>query len=373
MYISVYDENSKHLTNIDNILYDLTTRVYDEDSFSATGTSELDINNACYIILNDELGNYQYSCFCNGITSEDENNQRKIKGQDFKVLFNTEILLNYTKENSFTGILYDILSDITNLIFATKDKTIQKLKVIVNIPESTKKINTTELFGSLQDTYKIVNAYSFLKGYLKYYEYNLNSKFDETTSSIIFSFVKNNDSISINLRDFTHSLETNSNEINKTVATIKFEPISKDNSGNEVVNERPNTIATKYYYRTKDNQIVESDEYGDIENRIYPVFSKIFEQEYLADAQYDAIYELADARYVDNVILDNNSIIDPIDLSNYNLYTKFNLYYNNKFYKTLPLSEKSIKFDSSGKSTTIKLGFKKIYLTEIIKAQGGKQ
>ena len=79
------------------------------------------------------------------------------------------------------------------------------------------------------------------------------------------------------------------------------------------------------------------------------------------------MYELANSRYVDNIIIDNNKTIDPIDFAEYPLYTKVELYYEGKLYKTLPISEKITKLDASGLSTKIKLGFKKILLTEIIK------
>ena len=88
---------------------------------------------------------------------------------------------------------------------------------------------------------------------------------------------------------------------------------------------------------------------------------------YLADAQFNAVYERANARYVDNIVIDNNITIDPIDFASYPLYTKVNLYYGGKLYKTLPISEKITTLDGSGTTTQIKLGFKKILLTEIIK------
>ena len=59
---------------------------------------------------------------------------------------------------------------------------------------------------------------------------------------------------------------------------LNLEPISKDEEGNEIITPRLNTIATKYYYRTKDNQIVEGDEYGNIDGRIYPVIQKYLKQ-----------------------------------------------------------------------------------------------
>lgn len=369
MYISIYDENKKHIANINHATYELTQRVYDFDNFNAKGTANIDINNECLLVLNDDNGNYQYSCFTNGIKSDDD--LREVKGQDFRQLLNTEILLDYTEENSFSPILFDILEKICEKVFMSKDETIFKIEIDFIIPEEAKEIDTEVFFGNLQNTYKIINAYTFLKGYLKFYEYNLTSKFDEYSGKIIFEFVKTNTKISIDLNDFTSSLETNSNEVNKAVATIKFEPISKDEGGNEIITPRPDTLATKYYYRTKDNEIVEGDEYGNIEGRIYPVIQKIFESEYLASSQYDAVYELANARYVDNIIIDNNSVIDPIDLSIYKLYTMFDLYKGGKFYKSLPITEINKRFDATGLQTKVKLGFKKIYLTEIIK--GGRK
>ena len=130
---------------------------------------------------------------------------------------------------------------------------------------------------------------------------------------------------------------------------------------------RPSTLATIYYYRTRDNDIVQSNAAGDIDGRIYPVKTKFYEKEYLSDAQFDAVYELANSRYVDNIIIDNNLTIDPIDFGIYALYTKVRLYYEGRLYKTLPISEKITSLDTNGKNVKIKLGFKKILLTEIIK------
>ena len=49
----------------------------------------------------------------------------------------------------------------------------------------------------------------------------------------------------------------------------------------------------------------------------------------------------------------------------------FDLYKGGKFYKSLPITEINKRFDATGLQTKVKLGFKKIYLTEIIK--GGRK
>lgn len=391
MYIALYDENRQHITNVDNTTHDLTVRVYDNDSFTAEGVCDVDVNDAKIAVVNDNAGNYRYACFADSV--KPENKKRTIKGLDFKTLWDTEILLDYTPEGSFDGRLSAIFNKIKALVFNSADATVGKIPVEVIIP--TDNTDTTEVYGSYQGTYQLVNAYKFLKCYLKYYEYNIATRYDVAAGKIIFEFVRCTTVVSINLSDFIHELTTTSAATNKAVATIKYDVETPetdadgniiytnvqetdengnpkyDDSGNPVYipkyKPRPSSIATRYYYRDKDNNIVQSDAVGNISGRLYPVRTKLFESEYLADAQFNAVYELADARYVDNIVIDNNITIDPIDFANYPLYTKVMLYYDGKLYKTLPISEKITTLDGSGENTKIKLGFKKILLTEIIK------
>lgn len=391
MYIAIYDENVEHITNVDNATYDLTQRVYDNDTFTAEGVCDVDINDAKIAIVNDDAGNYVYACFADTVTPE--YNKRSVKGLDFKSLFDTEILLDFTPEGSFDGRLSAIFRKVAAAVFDVTDAAVKKIAVEVIIPDDN--TDTTETYGSLQGTYQIKNAYSFLKCYLKYYEYNIETKFDVVARKIIFKFTKCAERVAVNLSDFIYELTTTSAAANKAVATIKYnvetpqtdasgniiysDVQETDASGNPVYNDdgtpkmlpkyqpRPTTIATRYYYRDKDNNIVQADAAGNIDGRLYPVKQKWFESEYLADAQFNAVYELANSRYVDNIIIDNNITVDPLDFAVYPLYTKVDLYYDGKLYKTLPISEKITKVDASGQSTKIKLGFKKILLTEIIK------
>ena len=391
MYIAIYNENVEHITNVDNATYDLTQRVYDNDTFTAEGVCDVDINDAKIAIVNDDAGNYVYACFADTVTPE--YNKRSVKGLDFKSLFDTEILLDFTPEGSFDGRLSAIFRRVAAAVFDVTDAAVKKIAVEVIIPDDN--TDTTETYGSLQGTYQIKNAYSFLKCYLKYYEYNIETKFDVVARKIVFKFTKCAERVAVNLSDFIYELTTTSAATNKAVATIKYnvetpqtdtdgniiysDVQETDTSGNPVCNDdgtpkmlpkyqpRPTTIATRYYYRDKDNNIVQADAAGNIDGRLYPVKQKWFESEYLADAQFNAVYELANSRYVDNIIIDNNITVDPLDFAVYPLYTKVDLYYDGRLYKTLPISEKITKLDASGQSTKIKLGFKKILLTEIIK------
>ena len=355
MYIALYNSDREHITNVGNVTYDKTERVYDLDSFSAEGVSSEDINDAKIVVVNDEYGNYRYACFADSVTPN--KNKRTVKGLDFKTLWDTEILLDYTAAGSFNGKLSAIFEKVKQLVFDGADSTVQKILVDVVIPNDS--TDTTTVYGSYQGKYKIVNAYTFLKCYLKYYEYNIESRYDIANGRIIFTFVKHIGTVPINLSDFIHELTTTSAATNKAVAAVKFDTESGTN--------RPSNLETRYFYRNQNNDIVMGDAKGDIAGRIYPVRAKWFESDNIANALFDAVYELANSRYVDNIVIDNNATTDPVDLAEYPLYTKIELYYGGKLYKTLPISEKISSIGTSGESTKIKLGFKKILLTEIIK------
>lgn len=58
-------------------------------------------------MLNDDRGNYEYACFADEI--KPEYNKRTVKGLDFKTLWDTEILLDYTADGSFDGRLIGYL------------------------------------------------------------------------------------------------------------------------------------------------------------------------------------------------------------------------------------------------------------------------
>ena len=198
MYIALYDENRQHITNVDNVTYDKTVRVYDLDSFTAEGVSSEDVNDARIVVVNDDAGNYRYACFADTVTPD--KNKRTVKGLDFKTLWDTEILLDYTADGSFDGRLSAIFTKIKTLVFGGSDTTVGKIPVEVVIP--TDNTDTTAVYGSYQGTYQLVNAYSFLKCYLKYYEYNVESRYDIVNEKIIFTFVKHTTRITVNLSDF---------------------------------------------------------------------------------------------------------------------------------------------------------------------------
>ena len=135
--------------------------------------------------------------------------------------------------------------------------------------------------------------------------------------------------------------------------------------------KRPN-LPERIYLLGKDNQIYEGYQSTTEDNRIYPVISKIFESTYLAEAQVNAVYELVNNRYVENIIIDNERAEAPLNISDYELYQMFRVYDDEGSYKDLPLAEKIIKHEKGKTTTSVKLGFKKTMLTEVIKNDIGE-
>lgn len=362
MYLEIYDEDLKHITNIDGITYDLQQRVYDLDTFTATGqTQQESIENGKVAVVKDDFGNYEYGCFIDTIKIEE--GKCTIKGLDFRTQWQNEILIDYSQPNSFDSRLSKIYEKVSSLLFNTDDEFIRHIDVDIEIPQD---YTDTSILGNWQNQYIIKDGYTFLKLYLKYYGYNIEVKLDLANKILKYEFIKNETNLDINLIDFNFELTTTQTKTNKTIATLSFQTV-KEEDGVEIITPRPSTLATSYYYLDKENNIIQGDKYGDFEGRIYPVITKMFEAEYLAEAQFNAVYELVNSRYNDNIIIDNTSIIDPIDFKDYKLYTMVNIYQDGIYYKASPITEKHISLSSSGMKIKVKLGFKTIYLTEIIK------
>jgi hypothetical protein len=125
---------------------------------------------------------------------------------------------------------------------------------------------------------------------------------------------------------------------------------------------RPN-LPKKTYSLGKDNQIYEG--YAPDDKKLYPIVTKLFESQFLADAQFNAIYQLINNRWVENIIIDNTKA--PLSLENYQFLTMITVYDKDGYFKELPITEKLSTLEDNHKITKTKLGFKKTSFIEIIK------
>jgi hypothetical protein len=128
------------------------------------------------------------------------------------------------------------------------------------------------------------------------------------------------------------------------------------------VPREPKNIPEKAFYLGKDNEVYE--EYIAPANQIYPVQTKIFAEEFFYKAQFNAIYELVNNRYNENIIIIDNKVLNPIEISSLGLNANITVYDKMNSVATLPVSEIQIK----GGEKRVKLGFKKTLFTEVIKS-----
>lgn len=477
MYISLFDINLSHISNVTNITLDMAKHTYDMNTFKGSGECTIDVKNAVLYTLNEDNGTLKHAGFVKN--TEQKDNTVTVFGDDFKTLMSTEVLLDFIND-TYPTTVSGLFTYILNKVITSTDIYISKIACIIDIYEDL--TDTTSLFGNLNGQRKSVNAYEFLLPYFKYCSYAPLTTFDWEVSKIRISIEKQVHYTSVKIKDFEHEMANNKPEFNKAIATMDIKPcnnlfstefairafdkfgavvtngyaigtldyvavrekttytlqtfifagtytqsefkifeynsshsfigaisadatslkktfttragcayikwhhiftttISTDlsnfksmlNYGPEALEyedyiPQPNTslITTKYYYLTSDNQITESDNIGDITNRIFPVKTKYFVEEFLANAQYNAILSLCEARNVDNIYLDANSPINPIDLNNLDLNHTVTVYDEN-FLKEIPVSEITLKISNNGIDRKVKLGFKRDKFTSIVK------
>ncbi len=127
------------------------------------------------------------------------------------------------------------------------------------------------------------------------------------------------------------------------------------------VPREPKPVPARNYYLGKDNEIYE--EFISPANQIFPVQQKIIEEEFFYKAQFNAVYELVNSRFNRNIIVLDNKNVNPLELSSLGLNAKITVYDKMNNVAILPVSEIEIRNGSK----RVKLGFKKILLTEVLK------
>lgn len=412
MYLAIYDRELNHITNITNAKYELTRRVFDFDTSTFEGMTEVDVSDNGFIfILCEETGKQVYSGFMQNI--KQDQNKVVFKGGDFKSIFDTEVVLDYaTTPGNAPLRLWQVFRDVVEAV-SNELEGIMEFEFSYEEP-----MDYIDWIANYDTQYLIVNANSFLKPYLAYYQYRIKASFDESTKTIHCDIVKNEDTKAIKLKDFIHESTKTETTINKAVATLKIDNVEPTGKGwipsteeywnkaadkGEVIQSfpepmddaenysygyavkllvqeqgapdtypvyyqvsssvvvRPSDIPKRSYYLGRDNQIYE--ETIPLEQLILPIKAKVFEDGFFQKAQFNAMSELVNNRYNENVMITNTQT--PIDLRELELYTMIEVHDKNGKVVIMPVAEISLTNDSY----TIKLGFKKTLFTEIVKSK----
>lgn len=495
MYAAVYGSTivgglRKHIANVIELDFNFAEKTFDFGSASASGICSTDLSEGTIFVINNDSGHQLFAGFLKNTKVKEDTTEISFSGDDFKKVFDTDVMLDFTQSSSPSHTLHDIFQMVCDAVASSKDPYISQLVLEFVIPADS--TNTKEI-ADYSGQYIVVNAAKFLKVYLSYYGYYIKPSYSVVTDKLTFTFSKSSSNVvSIKLPDFTHEKTSNDIKTNKTIATIKFNTVSEepswvasdqtyylsvpDNRGEMVGTElpppegyapgfalklmdgfswalsnsaeynlsdhkviryvpwesldaptvaptleecaascgdaslyepdavvrvhwygiqdgiiymtpvtyvKPVVVHTSYYKLNeytylarpsmpekvytlgRDNNIYNG--YAPDSLRIYPIVSKIFEASYMAEAQINAVYELVNNRYIENILINVESVDTPLDLSALELYTMIRVYDTLGAYKDIPISEKTTTSSNNVSSCVVKLGFKKTLLTEIIK------
>ena len=422
MYCAIYNRSKSHVANVIITQFSIVKKRFDNDSSTFIGICDTDITSGLIFVFCTDRGTKRYSGFMKNIVQKGKS--VSFRGLDFRSIFDTEIMLDYTQTNGASGYTAYYLESIFD-----------KAKTLVNNQASStftlsftmpaSDTTNTSWIANYDGSYFFVKARSFLKLYLAYYSYFITSTFNESNNKIDFVFQKEpTTALFWKLKDFIFDKKSTDIALNRVIATIKYET-SIDNTNKWVgpagsstywdaqpssnratsaatgdgetpsenattynvgfamrvsdgglpatyqywqcvpnFRTRPTTLAWKEYHLGLDNIIYEGSTITNA-NRIYPVQSKIYESEYLNKAQFAAISDLVNSRYVENITITKDNLFNPIDISDYfdiGFYM-VRLYDDAGTYKDLPVGE--IEWNEN--DYMIRLGFKKTLFTDIVK------
>ena len=408
MYIAIYGRDLNHIANVTDVKYEITERVFDLDTSNFSGITSVDISNGLIFVLYDNSGKQIYSGYIKNINQA--NNMVTFAGDDFKKTLDTEVILDYATElQTSPAVLGDLFKDVADAVLNQNSEAI----LIVNPQEDIYWIANYDM------QYLTINVIKFLKTYLSYFGYYIYSFFDVVNKKVVLEIKQATETTSIRLADFVHETIRSDTLTNKAIATLKFnntqeglmwigsskaywdrqqesnrgvegpqsfpEPLNDANNyeygfalkvryqeqgfpetidyyyqvSNAAIN-RPINLPNRAYYLANDNLIYETLIPQD--KMILPVITKVFEEEFFQTAQFNAVSELVNSRYNENIIITNSQT--PVDISRYDLYTMVKVYDKNGLMFEMPLAE----IERSNEVYKIKLGFKKTKFTEIIKS-----
>lgn len=408
MYCAVYNKNRQHVCNVRDVKYNVVERVYDWSTFNFSGTCDEQIykGDVTFFVFCDELGNSVASGF---VTEWSQDGSAvSFKGDDLRRVFDTEVLLDFSQDiENYPNTVDKIFNLVAGAVDAVSRPNGMPLALTIPTDET-----DVMYVADYRGYYLIANAYKFLKPYLALHNYFLRVSMLLTHLPVLDTFavhfVKGGiKTHKIRLEDFVYERKATDVRVNRAVATIKVQTVLPEHEwvvSNElywgsmpedmraidtvmpdandypigfalrkhpeydyyqchnVMIPRPTGLPEKVYWLGTDNQVYE----GIIpENKKrLPIITKIFEDEYLYNAQAQALTELVNNRYNENIMLTAENALTPIDLTQVQLYDMFEIYGKDpRDYVVLPVSE----IERTNEGTKIKLGFKRTFFTEVVK------
>ena len=332
MFISLYDRNFRTIStnstiNVDN--YKIIKRAYDLNEFSAVCGSILLTAEPMFAILKTNEGDSYYDLLAPLIIRED-NGISRIIGRDLFSIFNTECVVDFTTKQTSAKNLIEHIFD----TWQAFDISGFNVKIDVN------SVTTTDAVYQPSDKniYNIKDLFSkSMKNYGLFYEGKINLQ----TRTLDFTIKTQTEQVrKIRLEDF------NVNNFEKYQPAI-----------NTAIGMDTELTIRHNWYLLQNNAITTLSALRDI----FPTNTKIFIADDVNQADFEAVSGLAENRFQESIII--NIVYDYDRLKDVGFNTSFEIYYQNKYYKTLPIGE---IIDDGTKNKILKIGNLPIDFIQII-------
>lgn len=335
MYYVLYNREFKSIGDsliLEN--WSRTQRSYDYDDLSIRGEMIPYDADPFFVVVNDRQGRQIFSGLSSVPTTREKEQKTSLSLKDYKTLWNTEIVVDWSVFSSFTN-LGQYISKILELWLAQTDVGFSGISWDT---EEIKNLALPEGLESPQDsTPSVESVYDLIDGACLLTDIWCDPYLDIKNKRLLYRFRKPpTNSVNIRLADLGVSdLEKSFGDINRAVVYSNDYTLLESWSltTNNAVSRLPSVASL-----------------------VYPAKQKVFiaadsTEQAKQDAIYSAVTELAGSRYQERVSIDVNAHSSVIDLSQVDLSYVVHVYSSQGFYRTLPVGE--IQTDSSGKRVIV--------------------
>lgn len=356
MYFVLYDRFLKSIGET-YILesWSRVQRAVDFDDLKITGEQIPYSANPFLVVINDRQGKLVFSGLASTPVIDEKSKKTSISLKDYATLFNTEILVDWSKFSGSTVGQY--IQFVFNLWLAQTDVGFSSIQCDVSDLSSV----SMDSGIPLGDGVESVSVHDLIFDTLNYYNLYYTANLDIRNKVLTFRFLRCSlRSVSLRLSDFdVNTIEKSFGEYNRAT-----------------VYNHTHTIHSQWAL-TEDNSVVKLPTDKDL---VYPAKNRNFVSGYKApdevkdaakeeqekrnalyDALYDAVMGLAENRYQENIDLNVQKYRSILDLSAVDFSYSAEVYLDDGYYKKIPVGE--IETDSKGKHI-VRLGHRIQELTQ---------
>lgn len=337
MIVSFYNKEFEGLLNNASLLVDknsfhLVKRPIELNDFSCVCEPFTeDIQPTFIVIKNDKGSNKKediiYSSLA-GIPILNSDNKTEINATDLKTIFSSDVIIQYENYSYVSSVINKIFTEWNNQV--NRDSIACRLVYIDGAEEVLLKPRDEGLVPSNEK--QVYNALDEISAYLEFYDLYIDSYIDVEAKEVVFNIGKLMQNPT-NIKLWEYGIKN----YGKWIADVN------ETQGYGANFSETNSVK---WILTSDNKITITES----ERDIYPIKRRVFVNDDINQANKDALIELLNSRYNENLEIPANSV-------NMDFKTQFDIYVNRgeDLYKSLPCGE--LRYNSSG-LYEVQIGFR---------------